>query len=77
MDKLTKKERLYDVTQLAKAIFIENASRCSFQCLPQEQIDQMIENSFKGAEEFIKHQEQYAEKVHKNGLQSINTAETA
>lgn len=61
--KLTKQERLYDVTQLAKAIFVESAQSICFITLSSEQKEILINNAFIAAETFLNYQEKRATDV--------------
>lgn len=60
MNKQERSERLYDITQLAKAIFIELAKDCNFAELFPMQKESIINSSFAAAEAFFEHQEAYA-----------------
>lgn len=59
--KLTKQERLYDETQLAKAIFIEQAKKLDFTYYELDVVDKMIKASFLVASLFLDQQEVHAD----------------
>lgn len=52
------KQRLSDITQLAKSIFIENARHVDFTIMVDHQT--LIAESFEAAEAFLEEQEKYA-----------------
>jgi hypothetical protein len=60
MNRLEKQERLFAITQLAKAIFIEKAKQISF--TQDVDVSLMVAECFIAAEQFLDGQEAYAKK---------------